>query len=63
MCHRVRSAFLPVANLKPARALAPDDDLALQRAQFDLPNVTASSIDLLRSQRRALQAAADLHSV
>jgi hypothetical protein len=51
--------FVPsVANLKPARALALDDDLAMQRAEFDLANVTTSSIDLLRNQRRALVATA-----
>jgi hypothetical protein len=31
--------------------------LAVQRTQFDLANVTASSIDLLRNQRRALETA------
>ncbi len=53
-----RSVIPPVANLKTALSLALDDDLAVLRAQFDLSNVTASSIDLLRDQRRALQAAA-----
>jgi hypothetical protein len=37
-----------VANLKTTSTLALDDDLAALRAQFDLANVTASSIDLLR---------------
>jgi len=42
-----------VANLKPARALALDEDFTVQRAQFDLANVTASSVDFFRDQRRA----------
>src|ERR1019366_7601966 len=34
--------FVPsVPNLKSARTLALDDDVAVQRAQFDLSNVTA----------------------
>jgi hypothetical protein len=44
-----------VANLKPARSFARDDNFAVLRAQFDLANVTASGIDLLRDQRRALE--------
>jgi hypothetical protein len=43
-----------IANLNTARMLALDDDFAVQRAQFDLANVTASGIDLFRNQRRAL---------
>jgi hypothetical protein len=50
--------FSPVANLKPARALAPDDDLAVHRAQLDLANVAPSNIDFLRNQGRAYHAAA-----
>ena len=51
--------FVPsVANLKTARALAFDDDLAVRRAQFDLADVAASSIDFFSDQGRALQAAA-----
>jgi hypothetical protein len=54
--------FVPsVANLKTARALAFDDDLAVRRAQFDLADVAASSIDLLRDQGRALQQLRALH--
>jgi hypothetical protein len=49
-----RYSFRRFANLKPASTLALDDDLAVQRAQFDLANVAASSIDLLRNQGRAL---------
>jgi hypothetical protein len=40
--------FAAIANLKPALSLAFGDDLAVLQAQFDLSNVTASSIDLLR---------------
>ncbi len=52
---RPRHALLvpPIANLKSAIPLALDDDLAVERAQFDLANVTTSSIDLLRNQSRA----------
>jgi len=50
----------PVGNLKTARPLALDDHHAVQRAQFDLPNVTASNIGLLGDHRRALQAATGL---
>jgi hypothetical protein len=46
-----------VANLKTASALTLDDDLAMPRAQFDLPNVSASSIDFFCDQGRALRAA------
>jgi hypothetical protein len=49
-----RYSFPSVANLKTASPLARDDDVAVQRAQFDLPNMTASSIDLFRDQGRAL---------
>jgi len=35
-----------VANLKPARSLALDDDVAVPREQFDLANVTASGVCL-----------------
>jgi hypothetical protein len=47
-----------IANLKPARAFALDHDLAMQMAQFDLANVAASDIDLLRDQGRALKTSA-----
>jgi hypothetical protein len=47
-----------VANLKPARSLALDDDFAVRRAQFNLANVTTSGIDLLRNQHRALETTA-----
>jgi hypothetical protein len=53
-----RSFVPPIANLKAAHTLALDDDLAVQRAQFDLANVAASGIDLLRNQGRALGASA-----
>ena len=47
--------FVPsIANLKTARTLALDHDIAVQRAQFDLANVAASGIDLFRNQGRAL---------
>jgi hypothetical protein len=49
-----------VGNLKTARPLALDNDLAVERAQFDLPNVTASDVNLFRDQRCALQAATGL---
>ena len=48
----------PIANLKPASPLALDDDVAVQRAQFDLAKVTASGIDLFRNQGRAFSAVA-----
>ncbi len=43
-----------VANLKPAIALALDDDLAAQRAQLDSSNVATSGVCLLSDQGRAL---------
>jgi hypothetical protein len=46
-----------VANLKTASSLTLDDDLAMPRAQFDLPNVSASSIDFFGDQSRALETA------
>src|SRR5271155_5558086 len=45
-------------NLKPSLAL--DDDLAVQRAQFELANVTASGVGLFGDHGRALQAASGL---
>jgi hypothetical protein len=50
----------PIANLEAARPLALDDDLAAQKAQFDLANVTARAVNLLGDQRRAIQASASL---
>ena len=47
-----------VANLKAARTFELDDDFAVSNAQFDLATVAASSIDLLRDQRRALHTSA-----
>src|ERR1700735_3479439 len=47
-----------VGNLQTARALASDNNFAMLRAQFDLPNMTARGIDLLRNQSRAHQAVA-----
>jgi hypothetical protein len=49
--------ILSVANLKPTRSLALDDDLAVPRAQFDLANVSARVVNLLGDQGRALWAA------
>ncbi len=48
------------ADLKPARALALDDDLAVLRAQFDLSNVTPCRVCLLGDEGRALQAGSSL---
>lgn len=45
---------LTIANLKRARMLALDDDMAVLRAQFDLPNVSASGVHLLGDQAGAL---------
>ena len=56
--HRHRLFVPSVANLKTARTLALDDELAVRRAQFDLANVTPSGIDFFSDQGRALQAAA-----
>lgn len=39
--------FVASANLKPARALALDDDPAVPRAQFDLSDVTDRAVNLL----------------
>jgi hypothetical protein len=47
-----------IRNLKTARTLALDDNFAMQPAQFDLANVAASGIDLLRDQGRAFRASA-----
>ena len=45
-----RALFVPpIANFKAARTLALDDDVAVQRAQFDLANVATGSIDLFRN--------------
>jgi hypothetical protein len=52
----------PVANFEAASPLALDDDLAVPLTQFDLAHVTASGIDLLRDQVRALWASASLAS-
>jgi len=43
-----------VANLKSARPLSLDHSFAVQRAQFDLTNVTARAVNLLGDQGRAL---------
>ena len=52
-------SFVPsVANLKSSSALAPDHDFAVQRAQFDLPDVTTSRIDFFSNQGRAPRASA-----
>ena len=51
----MRALFVPAsAYLKSARTLALDDDATVQRAQFDLANVTTSGIDLFSDQGRAL---------
>jgi hypothetical protein len=50
--------FASVADLKPPRLLALDDDLAVALAQFDLANVSARAVNLLGDQSRALDAAA-----
>lgn len=51
--------FVPsIADLQTARLLALDDDLAVQRAQFYLANVTTSGIDFFRNQGRAFWAGA-----
>jgi len=47
-----------VTNLKTASPFALDDDFAVQRAQFDLSNVTTGRINLLRDQGRAPRASA-----
>jgi len=52
------AGFSSIANLKTARTLALDDDFAVQRAQFDLANMTTSGIDLFRNQSRAPRASA-----
>jgi len=50
---RGRPFVSAIANLKAARTLALDDDLALQRTQFDLANAMASGIDLFCDQVEA----------
>jgi hypothetical protein len=35
----------PIADLKPASTLTLDADLAVQRAEFDLANVTPCRVD------------------
>jgi hypothetical protein len=37
-----------MTDLKSARTFALDDDFAVQRAQFDLANVSARAVNLLR---------------
>jgi hypothetical protein len=46
-------SFPAIANIKAAGTLALDDDLAVPRAQFDLPNVSAGAINLLGNKSRA----------
>ena len=49
--------FVPsVANLKAARPLARNDDLAVPQAQFDLSNVSASAVNFLGDESRSLLA-------
>ena len=47
-----------ITNFKTASPLALNDDVALLRHKFDLANVTASGIDLLRNRGRAPRASA-----
>ena len=49
-------SFPAIRNLKPARALPLDDDLAVPFAGFDLANVSARAVNLLGDQGRALTA-------
>jgi hypothetical protein len=49
-----------VGNLQTASTLPLVNNLAVERAQLDLPNVTASDVGLFGDQRRALQAATSL---
>jgi len=41
-----------VANLKPAKALAVDDDLAVSLAQFDLANMATRAVNFLGDHLR-----------
>ena len=49
-----------VGNLQASGALALDDDIAVLRAQLDLPNVATGDVNFLGDQGRALQAPASL---
>ena len=50
-----------VLDFEAAHALAGNHDSGVVFAEFDLPNVTASIVDLLRDQGRARLASASLH--
>ena len=52
--HSLRRSWI----FKTARLLALDDDLAVLRAQLDLANVPARTVNFLGDQRRALWASA-----
>jgi hypothetical protein len=54
-----RALFVaPIANLKAAGARTLDNDIAMPRAQFDLPNVSPGTVNLIGDQSCALQASA-----
>src|SRR5208282_3697478 len=46
----------PIRNLQASRSLALDDDLAVPRAQFDLPNLSASVFFAFRDVAAAMNA-------
>ena len=49
--------FVPtIKNLKAAAPLALDDDVAVLRAQLDLPNISARAVNFLGDQGSALMA-------
>ncbi len=45
-----------IRNLQASRSLPLDDDIAVPRAQLDLPNMSTGAVNLLGDQRRALPA-------
>jgi hypothetical protein len=47
-----------LSQISSLRSRALDDDLAIERAQFDLPNMAASGIDLFGDESRAFRATA-----
>jgi hypothetical protein len=57
---RASTRFSSITDLKSPSALALDNYFAMQRAKFDLANMAASGIDLLRDQDRTLQTSASL---
>ena len=52
-CALALSSFVPpIGNLRASSQLTPDDNVAMPRAQFDLPDVATRPVNLLGDQNR-----------